>query len=71
MRHQKIYRILHQRGWKETRSLERKIIKIITTFHSRPAKADCLLICQRTEQSLSQNLCGLPRSSAVVVKMRT
>lgn len=39
MRQQKMYRILHQRGWKET-SLERKIIKIITTCHSRLAKAD-------------------------------
>lgn len=40
MRYQKVYRILHQRGWKETRSLERKIVKIIATCHSRPAKAD-------------------------------
>lgn len=71
MRHQKIYRILYQRGWKETRSLRRKIIRIITTSHSGSAKADYLLAFQRAEQSVSQNLRGLPRFSATVVKMRT
>lgn len=68
MRHQKIYRILHQRGWKKTRRLERKIN---TTSRSRPAIADYLLTCQRTEKSISQNLCGLPKASATAVKMRT
>lgn len=68
MKHQKIYRILHQGGWKEARSLERKII---TTSYSRPARADDLLTCQRTEKSINQNICGLPKASTIVVKMRT